>query len=199
MNLEYIQQLMAVDLEAAKQEIAHVQKLVHKATKEARLVLFELRPVILETQGLIPALERYVTQLNEDESLNIEMDLIPITQTIDIKVSGTIFSIVQEAVNNIKRHAKATTINLRVAVNEDNLLVYVQDNGVGFDVSGTQASYATRTSFGLLNMKERADLIEGVLTIKSETSGPSKGTEIILSVPFKTGTSPLKRSLLGET
>jgi hypothetical protein len=48
-------------------------------------------------------------------------------------------------------------------------------------------------------MKERADLIEGVLTIKSETSGPAKGTEIILSVPFKTGTSPLKRSLLGET
>jgi signal transduction histidine kinase len=186
MQLDYVKQLFNLDPNAANNEIADIQDLVHKASKEARLTLFELRPVILETQGIVPALVRYVEQLNEDKSLEIRVDLAPVPP-LDTKVASTIFSIVQEAINNAKRHAKAKRITLTAKLDEGQLLVSVRDNGVGFDVEKTQASYADRNNMCLLNMKERAHLIDGTLTIASKTIGPAKGTVVRLSVPVKDG------------
>ena len=191
MNLEYIQKLMEIDMKAAIQEISSVRELVLVAVQEARLVLFELRPLILETQGLIPALKQYVTQLTETENVTIESEFPEEELNIDKKVSGTIFSIVQEAVNNAKRHARGTIIKITVSTKADQLFVHIKDNGDGFDVAKTEEGYVKRRSLGLLNMKERAELIEGILAINSRTEGPMHGTTITLSVPLKPGTAPL--------
>ncbi|MFQ5577810.1 MAG: GAF domain-containing protein, partial [Anaerolineae bacterium] len=101
MNLEYAKKLMTIDPNAAINELTGIQALAHKAAKEARLVLFELRPIILETQGLLPALERYVEQLNDTEELVVEAELSPIPVPLKKDVAGTVFSIIQEAVNNV--------------------------------------------------------------------------------------------------
>lgn len=198
MNLEYAQKLLKVDPEAAYEELNNVRELAHKAAKDARLVLFELRPIILETEGLIPALKQYVAQLNKTESFVVEAELNPISQSLTRNVTGTIFSIIQEAVNNAKRHSKASIIKIIVITKADQLLVHIKDNGVGFNVNEVENNYSGRTSLGLLNMKERAELIEGILAINSETSGSKRGTTITLSMPLKTGTKPLNKSLLQE-
>jgi len=197
MNLEYLQKLIAVNPSAANNEIDKIQALAHKATKEARLVLFELRPIILETEGLVPALKRYVDQLNEDGPMRVEAKLSPLPFKLHTNIAGTIFSIVQEAVNNAKRHAKASSLEVMLSTQEETLLVTVQDNGVGFDLSQVEDGYADRNSFGLLNMRERATLIEGALTIQSSKNGPTPGTKIILIAPLKPGTGPLKNTFSG--
>lgn len=190
-NLEYLQKQLVTEPQTAYNEIEKLQRLVQKATREARLVLFELRPILLETQGLIPALEKYVDQLNEDASFQVEADLPPLPLELDKNVAGTIFSIIQEAVNNAKRHAQGTHLKISLSLKGSFGVVQIKDNGIGFDVEEVEKGYAVGNSLGLLNMKERAALIEGNLTIYSQTDGPARGTTIILSVPLKPGTGPL--------
>jgi len=185
MSLDYLQKLIKVDIEEADREIGSIQALAHKGAQQARLVLFELRPIVLETEGLISALERYVDQLNNDSSLQVQADLTPLSIVLDTNVAGTIFSIIQEAVNNVKKHAQASQLKIIVSDQSDRLLVQIQDDGLGFDVSQVEAGYAGRNSLGLLNMKERAALIEGGLAIASETQGSQTGTAITLSIPLK--------------
>jgi signal transduction histidine kinase len=92
-----------------------------------------------------------------------------------------IFSIVQEAINNAKKHAKASRIDIEVTPGDDNLTIVIRDNGAGFDVSGVTSHYDQRSSLGLLNMRERAAIADGTLTISSK---PSQGTAITLHLPL---------------
>ncbi len=196
MNLEYAQKLLSRDPAAADKELSSIQKLAHKTAKDARLVLFELRPVILETQGLIPALERYIAQLQENKDFHIKAALNPPPARLDKNIAGTIFSIIQEAINNIKRHARASRIQLSVSTAAQTLMVQIKDNGVGFNVEKTQKNYADRGSFGLLNMIERAELINSALTIDSKTEGLDHGTTVTLTVPLEENNKSLNHSLL---
>jgi len=198
MSLEYAQNLLKFKPDAVLDELISIQELAHQAARDARLILFELRPIILETQGLLPALEYYVAQLNENENLIVETDLSPPATRLSRNVAGTIFSIIQEAVNNIKRHAQASHIKITVSADAQNMLVQVKDNGVGFDVAKIQDEYEHRGSFGLLNMKERTELISGVLTIDSKIKGVGRGTTVTLSVPLTLKSGSLNHSLLSK-
>jgi signal transduction histidine kinase len=112
-------------------------------------------------------------------------------------VAGTIFSIVQEAINNIKRHARANNVWLSLEVKNNRFVVTVRDDGYGFDVAKTESDYDQRGSFGVLNMRERAALIEAELHIESSTEMPNRGTLIQLVLPFppeerpRTKTNPI--------
>jgi len=197
MNLEYAKRLLQHDPKAAYKELTGIQKLANKAAREARLLLFELRPIMLETQGLLPTLEQYVAQLNENESFVVEAEFAPIPP-LKKDVAGTIFSIIQEAINNIKRHARATHVKITVNATAEHMLVHVKDNGIGFDVSKVKANYTRRGSLGLLNMEERARLLDGVLAITSHTEGPDRGTTVTLSIPIKPSTGFLDPSKVAE-
>jgi signal transduction histidine kinase len=184
MSIDHLQRLLEVKPEAALAELSALRRLVHQAAREARMVLFELRPIILETQGLVPTLESYVTQLNEAEDFAVHFEPAVLPRQFDTKVAGTIFSIVQEAINNAKRHAAAHNLWIRMATLDDTIVVQVRDDGRGFDVSDVARSYERRGSFGLLNMRERARLIDGRLSIQSSTEPPNRGTVITLRVPL---------------
>jgi signal transduction histidine kinase len=185
MNIEYIGRLLKLKPEAASIELDALRNLVHRATREARMVLFELRPVILETQGLVPTLRSYVNQLQDSEKFAVHLDNGNFDLQLDLKVAGTIFSIVQEAINNVKKHANARNVWINLAVDEDQLVVGIKDDGQGFDVKATERVYDQQGSFGLLNMHERAELIEGFLVIESSQVEPERGTVVTLRVPLK--------------
>jgi signal transduction histidine kinase len=184
MSVDHLQRLLEVKPEAAITELGALRSLVHQATREARVVLFELRPIILETQGLVPTLQSYVAQLNETEELMVHFEAAVLPGQFDTKVGGTIFSIVQEAINNAKRHAVARNVWIRMTTTPDTLVVQVADDGRGFDVAAVAESYERRGSFGLLNMQERTRLIDGRLDIQSETEAPKQGTVVTLRVPL---------------
>jgi signal transduction histidine kinase len=184
MDVEHIGRLLELKPEAVLAELDALRKLVHQATREARMVLFELRPVILESQGLVPALRSYVNQLQDSDELIIHLDVGNFDSQLDPKVAGTIFSIVQEAINNVKRHAQASNVWLNLSVDRDQLVVGIKDDGQGFDVKTVERDYDQRGSFGLLNMHERAELIDGFLVIESSQIEPERGTVVTLRVPL---------------
>jgi signal transduction histidine kinase len=202
MSIDHLQRLLQVKPEAALSELQALRSLVHQAAREARVVLFELRPIILETQGLVATLESYVSQLNETEDFNAHFEPTVLPHQFDTRIAGTIFSIVQEAINNAKRHASAHNIWIRLSTTPDTLTVQVHDDGRGFDVAGVRRDYAKRGSFGLLNMQERARLIEGRLNIQSRTSPPHQGTTVTLRVPLPApsdhDTHPIRRIVQHE-
>ncbi len=182
MSLDHLERLNEVKPEAVHNEINALRNLVRHAMRDARNVLFELRPIILETQGLVAALEEYVEQLRSSESFAIHLKSIDVIG-YDPKISGTVFSIVQEAINNIKRHANARNVWLSLELNNNRFMITIRDDGEGFDVEKTDASYDKRGSFGLLNMRERAQLIEAELHLQSRLEAPNRGTTIQLTLP----------------
>jgi len=183
MSLDHLERLNEVKPEAVHNEIGALRNLVHQAARDARNVLFELRPIILETQGLIAAFEEYVKQLRNSENFAIHFKTIE-RVNYDTRVAGTIFSVVQEAINNIRRHAEARNVWLMLTIKNNRFIVMVRDDGVGFDVSKTDSSYDRLGSFGILNMRERAKLIEADLRVESRTEAPNRGTTIQLIVPL---------------
>lgn len=184
MGIDHMERLLEFKPEAAKSELAALRDLTRQATQQARLALFELRPLILETKGLVPALEAYVQQLEDSEDFQIHLDAQASPPDLDAAVARTIFVIVQEAVNNAKKHANPRDVWLRLWREEDWLRVVVEDNGKGFDVERVNREYDRKGSIGMLSMRERAELIDGTLEIKSKTEKPDTGTRVILKVPL---------------
>lgn len=184
MSIDHLQRLLQVKPEAALGELGALRGLVHQAAREARVVLFELRPIILETQGLVATLESYVAQLNETEDFAVHFQAVVLPQEFNSKIAGTIFAIVQEAINNIKRHASARNVWIELSTTSDAFILQVRDDGRGFDVAAVKRDYATRGSFGMLNMQERARLIEGQLRVRSSLQAPHQGTTVMLTVPL---------------
>lgn len=182
MNVEYIKRLLAEDPKAALEELDALEQLARKTAWDIRTMLFELRPIILETKGLVPTLEQYVQRFSASEGFKVHLDTGGFDKRLDPKAEHTIFIIMQEAVNNARKHAKAENVWLRLAEENGHLTASVQDDGVGFDLTKVQASYEERGSFGLLNMRERADRVGGKTEIRSS---PGQGTAVIISVPLK--------------
>ena len=102
----------------------------------------------------------------------------------DKQIAGTIFSIIQEAITNVKRHARARNIWLELQTIDSRFVVTVRDDGRGFDVGKGVDTPDRAGHFGLLNMQERAELIEADFNMESRTETPDRGTTVYLSVPL---------------
>ncbi|MGQ9668097.1 MAG: GAF domain-containing sensor histidine kinase [Anaerolineae bacterium] len=184
-NIDHIERLLQMKPEEVPAELESVRQLTRQASRQVRLLLFELRPVVLETRGLLAALQSYVEQLSSDQSLRVHLEAQPYAGRIRPKIEGTIFSIVQEAVNNARRHGKPQNIWLRLSVNTEHLHVEVEDDGLGFNRLEVERNYDERGSLGLLNMRERAALLDGILAVHSLGEGRERGTLVTLDVPLR--------------
>jgi signal transduction histidine kinase len=182
MRLNFIKMvLQKEELDKAYEEIVKVEEIAQQTTQEIRTMLFAMRPVILETQGLAPALMQYAERLNANESFQVSIANHGYDGQLSQEAEGVIFAIVEEAIGNAKKHAQATEIKVSLVAREDSLFVEIKDNGVGFDVERTQSTYDQRTSLGLINIRERAELVGGDCAIESARG---KGTAIKVEIPF---------------
>jgi signal transduction histidine kinase len=148
--------------------------------REARVLLFELRPIALETQGLVSALETYVEQLRGEGPPLFHFGDGGFDERLPPDVEATAFIVMQEAVNNARKHANADNIWLTLTPEEGSLLVAVKDDGCGFDKSVVEKNTNRGGHLGLVSMQERAELIEAQLAIESS---PGQGTRIALRLP----------------
>jgi signal transduction histidine kinase len=180
MGIDHVKQLLKNEPEAAEHELERVQGIVSQASREARVLLFELRPIVLETQGLVPALESYVTQLQSDELPRFHFDGGGFDQRLSSDIELTAFLIVQEAVNNARKHAGADNVWLQLGAAEDSVSITVEDDGTGFDEPTALANSDQSTHLGLVSMQERAHLIHARLEIEST---PDQGTRVVLVIP----------------
>jgi signal transduction histidine kinase len=160
-------------------EVAQIEELARKATQEVRMMLFTLRPVILETRGLVAALRQYADRLRQADSLQVQVDAQGYRGQLEKDAEGVVFSVVEEAVGNAKKHARAKTVIIRLRVEHNMFWVEIQDDGVGFDA---EAARKRREAghMGLLNMEDRAEYLGGRLTVESH---PGAGTLVRLELP----------------
>lgn len=180
MNVEFIKRLLERDPKRVLTELDKLGGLAKRTTHEVRTMLFELRPLALETQGLDVTLRQYLERF-QNTTTTITLESNEITAELDTKVEGTLFNIIQEALNNALKYAKAAQIWVRLKQTSTALEVTIQDDGVGFDLQKVLESYEKRGSFGLLNIEERAKLVGGAAELMS---APGHGTTVRVTVPL---------------
>ena len=181
MRINFIRSLLSRDPEQALGELEKVEELAKQTSKEIRGMLFTLRPLVLETQGLGPAVETVIARIKETDGLNIRLVGGSHGDLLNEQAQGVVFSIVEEALGNARKYAKASQIQVRFWQEENLFVALVQDNGVGFDVQEVNHDYSSRGSLGMVNMQERADRIDGSLRLDST---PGHGTSVTLVVPL---------------
>ncbi len=184
MRLNYVRLLIGKDPETALEEIKELEDKARTTAKVIRQMLFTLRPLILESQGLVPALEQYIDKLAETDSQPVHLEAEPeINNCLDEKAQGALFYIIEEAITNARKHAQADDIWVRLyRQGKMNAIVEIEDNGKGFNVNAVEENYHERNSLGMMNLKERAALAGGKTTIQS---APGEGTKITVTVPTK--------------
>ncbi len=182
MRLEFIRLLMDRDPTQARQEIDQAREAVMRVGKDLRGLLFTLRPLTLETQGLSAALKQYEQRLRENDGVPIDIQPGNFGSELDANVAGTVFAIIEEAVNNARKHAQGAPIHVIVQQQGGNLLAQISDDGPGFDTDAVNTNYTARGSLGMVNMRDRTRLVDGQLNIES---APGRGARVILRVPLK--------------
>lgn len=202
MRVEYVRKL--IELERSEEEIlgelVQVEDLARKITKEIRHMLFTLRPLVLEKEGLIDALEAMALKMKDTYQQNVVIDADPeVVGLLETSKYTVIFQLVEEAVNNARKHARADLIRVRLKFlpkNKELAFLEIADNGVGFDVEAVNESYEQRGSLGMINLQERTELINGLLRIDSL---PGKGTRVQVAIPLTDRAADrLQRGLTGR-
>jgi signal transduction histidine kinase len=153
-----------------------VLSLAKSGLAEMRALIFELRPESLEKEGLVSALIKQTEALRARHDVRIETDLCGEPE-LPLKAKQELYRVVQEALQNTIKHARANQVNLRLAQMDEAIVLEVQDNGVGFDPQGSFPGH-----LGLLSMRERLNNLGGVLSIDSI---PGQGTMIHAWVPTR--------------
>jgi signal transduction histidine kinase len=172
------------DSDEARGELATVESTIDKSLKELRRVLTGLRPPALDELGLDHALRQSLEELKAD-GLDCRFNVVGTSVRLPSSVEIALYRAVQETLTNIRKHANATQVNLRLQFQTDKLLVEVHDNGKGFDLSHTLDSATSVGHMGLLGMKQRAEMLGGNIRIKT---GEGTGTSIIFSLPIQLNT-----------
>ena len=145
--------------------------------KNLRDIARGLRPPGLDELGLIPALRRLTQEFGERNALDVSFDVIGEVRRLDPGVELGAYRIAQQALHNVERHAAARAVKLTVNFGNKSLGIEIRDDGIGFDVNQTQSN---STSLGLLGMRERAQLLGGLLSVQSK---PDLGTSVRATLP----------------
>ena len=182
MTLGFLKRLYETEPQRVLPELDKLATVAQRANHEVRTLLFELRPLVLETQGLVPTLRQYLERFEQNQvgpkiALVVGEDVGPLPK----RVQGTLFNIVQESTNNACKHADAQHIWIQIVKHADDITLTIQDDGKGFDLQSVKGSYDQRGSFGLLSLEERARLVGGQAEI---LSAPGAGTTVRVVVPL---------------
>ncbi len=183
LRVNYARRLIERDKDTAADELFKVEELARRTTKEIRHMLFTLRPLVLESQGLIAAFHSMAEKMREtfDQEVIIQADP-KVVPELEAGKQAVVFYIGEEAVNNARKHAHAKHIWVRlITASEGIVLLEIEDDGVGFDVGEVNQNYENRSSLGMVNMRERTELVNGVLQLTSEKG---KGTLIRVYIPI---------------
>lgn len=186
MNLDHARRLARTKPERLEEELDRLVDLARLANRELRQKLFELRPVVLQTRGLLAALRFYAGQLGDKLPYRLHLDLPESLPDLVSEMAEAVFAIIQEAINNVTKHARAENCWLRVRVDDGRqlLVVEVEDDGVGFDPQRPADGEPERISLGMLGMRERADRLGASFTVQSPPRQGAHGTLVRLEVPL---------------
>jgi PAS domain S-box-containing protein len=157
------------------ERLQFLEKDADRAFHDVRRYSHELRPVVLEHLGLRAALEQTADDINKVNSFKAEVEVEGREPELSEEIKLGFFRVAQEALNNIRKHAKATNATVSLTFQDTRLKMVVRDNGIGFDIKEAATRAGGKGSLGMMSMKERADLIGASLKIESQ---PRHGTTV---------------------
>jgi PAS domain S-box-containing protein len=151
------------------------------ALEHVRRYVQNLRPRILDDLGLVASIDWMIEDIQKQHGIEIQFSATSIEKTLQDNVQLILFRIAQEALINIRRHAKATRVKIVIYKTENNIIMKIDDNGCGFDFPEHLEELIDLGHLGIMGMVERAKLLGGSLDIHSI---PGKGTEVTTSIPL---------------
>jgi signal transduction histidine kinase len=177
-----IDDLVTSDLAASELAVERLEQLyqrIEDLVQGVRRFGRDLRPSVLDDLGLLPAVEGLIAGLDES-GIECKLEISGERRRLSPDVELALFRIVQESLNNIKRHANASEVVTAVGFDKDKLIVAVCDNGRGFEMPARIGDLALLGRFGFVGMHERAQLLRGILIVQAE---PGRGTTVMVEVP----------------
>lgn len=166
--------------EDVKAQLGPIQDAATAILDEINRIILDLRPGILDDLGLVQAIDWYAKTRFGEAGIGVNVWTVGNEQRAPAEVEVMVFRIAQEAINNVIKHAHATQVDICMNYRDDDTLLVIEDDGCGFDPAVVNSNGGKQKHFGLLSMKERADLIKGELEICSE---PGQSACIRLRVP----------------
>jgi signal transduction histidine kinase len=190
LTAESTQVMMIKKPERVPAQLERLQNLARSALAEMRALIFQLRPAELEEQGLVAALEKHIAAVRNKENIEVDFEVV---NANDYRLSNeheqALYRIAQESMNNVVKHAQATQVWVKLAIDNQKVTLVVRDNGVGFDPSGQAAeNNREQKSLGMTSMRERAALTGGNLVIESQ---PDQGSTVTVILPLVAAPRPV--------
>jgi len=180
LQAEICQRLLEADPQRARQELDNLKAEVNKTFQRTRMLIADLRPMMLDDLGLLPTLRRYVRMWSEEHEIEAEFISASREHRLPSHAEVTVFRVVQEVLENVARHANATRVQVTLHLDGETARTIIEDDGIGFDVEEALARADERKTIGLALIRDRARMLGGTLDIKSTAGG---GTRVVLDIP----------------
>ncbi len=180
MGMEAAERALPPELGALKERLLRAKALATRALEETHQLILDLRPIVLDDLGMIPAMRSYAEEHLVPRGVEVQVTQRGTARRLPPVLEITLFRIVQEAINNIANHAAAQHASIAIEFRDSAVRVSVEDDGRGFDGTTVFNAGNGGHGFGLLGMKERATLAESELDIDSQ---PGRGTRITITMP----------------
>ena len=174
-RIEMVEKALGKDPAITATKVRELRELVGTTLDSVRRFVRDLRPTYLEELGLIPALEMLTREANA------RFEVVGEEARLDAERELTLYRIVQEALRNVAKHARAQNVAVTLAFDEHEVTATIEDDGIGFVAPDAPTAYAHAGHFGLMGMQERTQLFGGNVYVKSERG---KGTKVIAFVPI---------------
>jgi two-component system sensor histidine kinase DegS len=180
-EVETCLRLMDAQPETARQGLTALLQELHQGLSDLRGIIAELQPPLLDELGLGASLEKYVEDFAQQTGLDVQLDgWDALAERLPATMEAAIFRIIQEALDNVREHARARHVNLHLTRSAEQIKVTLSDDGQGFDNS---RGGVPGRRLGLVTMRDRTELLDGNLQIFTE---PGKGVRVVLTVPLRT-------------
>lgn len=157
-----------------------IQALLNQGQQSMSSFIQDLRPSLLDDLGLIPALRSLTHNLEKTEGTLANFSVVGEERRFSGEIELSLFRIVQEALNNVKKHAQATEVHVTAEFTESGIRLTVSDNGLGFELKGSMDNLPRIGQLGLMGMQERVWLLGGTIDVNSK---PGEGTTLMVEVP----------------
>ncbi len=166
-----------------RRKVSEMSKIFVESINAVRDLAYNLRPPVLDEMGLVQALLQYCHDFSENNGIIVDFHSAGMKDLkLDFDTEINLYRIIQEALANIKKHANASLVTVRIVVAFPNVILRIKDNGKGFDVQKRLTSIVKEKRMGIRSMEERVKLLKGNMEIQSK---PNQGTKISIKFPHK--------------
>lgn len=181
LNIELCERLIGDNPERAKKELSKLKSMLARSIKTTRNVIFELRLPRFHRTGFIAVLKQYLEEFHKKSGIAYSLSS-RLEESLPTKIQIAAYRIIREAMNNVRKHARAKNVNVKLRTDKNRKLhLLIEDDGKGFDLGKVLTHSKRNDNFGLIGMEDEAKLLGGVFAVES---AKTQGTKIKVRIPL---------------